>query len=331
MLQAIINTTLLDDVFQADPTTNKLESYMAARTSHGAALFVPSGTMGNQVALRCHLQRPPYAVLCDSRGHIIQWEAGGAAQLCGALVKGISPANGEFLTREDIKKHVVLGDEIHSTPTRVISLENTLGGTIMPLTETQRISDFARENGIKIHLDGARLWDAVAAGAGSLSDYCKLFDSVMLCFSKGLGAPAGSILVGDKAFIKHARWIRKFLGGGMRQSGVLTAAARIAIDETFGTDPCGKDGKLREGHLIAKKIDGLWTNRGGKLLKKTETNMVWLDLESVNVSIETFVDMCKELGILVAGPRLVVHYQINDVAVKRLEKIFEKILQGAVP
>ncbi|KAI6251343.1 Aldolase vrtJ [Erysiphe necator] len=326
MLEAIKNTTLLDDVFQTDPTTNNLEAHLAERTSHQAAIFVLSGTMGNQLAIRSHLQQPPYAVLCDHRGHIFEWEAGGVASLCGALIKTIVPSNGEFLTLEDIEKNVVLGDEIHSTPTRLISLENTLGGIIMPLSETRRISKFAREHGIKIHLDGARLWEAVAAGAGSLIDYCELFDSVSLCFSKGLGAPVGSILVGEEAFIKHARWIRKSIGGGLRQPGVLTAAARVALDETFGSGPWGDGGKLKASHSLAKKIANSWTARGGKLLKRTDTNMVWLDLEASNVNVETFVKIGKENELQIAGPRLVVHYQICDEAVTKLEKIFEDIL-----
>ncbi|RKF59419.1 Aldolase vrtJ [Erysiphe neolycopersici] len=331
MLEAIKNTTLLDDVFQADPTTNDLETHLAARTSHQAALFVLSGTMGNQLALRSHLQQPPYAVLCDNRGHIFEWEAGGVATLCGALIKSVIPSNGEYLTLEDIEKNVVLGDEIHSTPTRVISLENTLGGIIMPLSETKRISKFAREYGIKIHLDGARLWEAVAAGAGSLIDYCELFDSVSLCFSKGLGAPVGSILVGEEAFIKHARWMRKSIGGGIRQSGVLTSAARVALDETFGSGPWGDGGKLKASHLVAKKIAKAWTSRGGRLLRRTETNMVWLNLEASNVNDDTFINIAKENELQVSGPRLVVHYQISEEAVDKLERVFERILLTSTP
>src|SRR6187402_826542 len=201
MLAAIQNTTLLDDVFQEDPTTNSLESHMASLTQHEAALFVLSGTMGNQLALRTHLTQPPHSVLCDYRAHILQWEAGGVATLSGALVKGVVPKNGVYLTLEDIEKNVILGDEIHTCPTRVISLENTLGGTIMPLSEVRKISAFAKEHDIRLHLDGARIWEAVVAGAGSLTDYTKEFDSVSLCFSKGLGAPVGSILVGKAKFI----------------------------------------------------------------------------------------------------------------------------------
>jgi threonine aldolase len=328
MLAAIQNTTLLDDVFLEDPTTNDLEAHMASLTSHEAALFVLSGTMGNQLALRAHLTQPPHSILCDYRAHILEWEAGGVASLCGALVRGVVPSNGVYLTLEDVKKNVKLGDEIHGAPTRVIALENTLGGTIMPLSEVRKISAFAKEYGIKLHLDGARFWEAVVAGAGSLPDFTKEFDSVSLCFSKGLGAPVGSILVGKKAFIKHARWVRKSIGGGLRQPGVVTAAARIAVDETFGKGPNGEGGLLKGSHVMAKRIATLWESMGGKLGKPTETNMVWFDLETAGWSEEEFVELGKEHGLRLLGGRLVVHYQIGEEAVERLEKAMRVVMQG---
>src|SRR6266568_1229864 len=147
------------------------------------------------------------------------------------------PSNGIYLTLEDIKKHIVLTEDQCSCPTCVIHLENTLGGTVMPLEETRRISEFVRSKGIKVYCDGARLWDAVVAGAGSLIDFCALYDSVSLCFTKGLGASVGSILVGEKEFIKRAKWLRKSIGGSMRQPGIVAAAARAALDEAFGMDP----------------------------------------------------------------------------------------------
>lgn len=327
MLTAIQNTTLLDDVFVEDPTTNSLETYMAERTHHEAALFVLSGTMGNQIALRSHLTQPPYSILCDYRAHILKWEAGGAASLCGALVEGVRPKNGDYLTLEDIKREITLSDDVHACPTRVISLENTLGGTIMPLAEVKRISEFAKEHDVKLHLDGARIWEAVVAGAGSLHEYTSLFDSVSLCFSKGLGAPVGSILVGTKPFIKHARWVRKSIGGGLRQPGVVTAAARVAVEETFGRSPDGSDGLLKRSHETAKKIATTWQNLGGKLEKPTETNMVWLDLDDVGCGEGEFEKLGKERGLRVGRGRLVVHYQICDEAVAKLEEIMRILMK----
>lgn len=326
MLAAITNTTLLDDVFREDPTTTSLETHIAQLTAHESALFVLSGTMGNQLALRSHLTQPPHSVLCDYRAHILEWEAGGAASLCGALVRGVVPSNGVHLTLDDIKKNIVLSDDVHACPTRVIALENTLGGTIMPLSETHKICAFAKGHGVKVHLDGARIWEAVVAGAGSLPDFTSCCDSVSLCFSKGLGAPVGSILVGSEAFIKHARWVRKSIGGGLRQLGVVTAAARVAVDETFGKGPDGEGGLLRRSHEVAKQIAGMWTGMGGRLSNPTETNMVWFDLEDCRVSEEGFVELGKKHGLRFLGPRLVVHYQISEEAVERLRSVMEDMM-----
>lgn len=326
MLLAIQNTTLKDDVFHEDETTTDLEAYLAMRTGHEDALFVMSGTMGNQLAVRSHLTQIPHSVLCDYRAHILTAEAGGAASLSQAIVTGVVPANGTYLTLEDIEKNVVISDDIHGCPTKLIALENTLGGTIMPLSEVRKISAFAKEHNIKLHLDGARLWNAVVEGAGSLSHYCREFDSVSLCFSKGLGAPIGSMLVGKKEFIRHARWVRKSIGGGMRQLGVLTSAARVAVDETFGKDPNGQDGKLKNSHVVAKRIASIWTGLGGNLSKPTETNMVWLDLEDAGISNAEFRELGKENRLKVLGGRLVVHYQISEEAVNTLESVMKEIL-----
>jgi threonine aldolase len=326
MLAAIENTTLFDDVFLEDPTTTSLESAMANLASHESALFVLSGTMGNQVALRCHLTQPPHSVLCDSRAHILSSEAGGVASLSGALVMGIAPSNGVYLTLEDIKKHAIISDDIHCCPTKVIALENTLSGTIMPLSEVHRISAFARQNGIRLHLDGARLWEVAAAGAGSIPEFCRCFDSVSLCFSKGLGAPIGSILVGSTAFIKHARWVRKSIGGGVRMSGIIAAAARAAVDDVFGLGPNGKGGKLRETHARARQIADMWQQRGGEVSRPVETNMVWLDLEHAGLSTGAFVEISKKHGLKMLGGRLVVHYQICDDAVTRLGMVMDEIV-----
>jgi threonine aldolase len=215
MLEAIASTTLLDDVYREDPTTNALESFIATLTGKPAALLVLSGTMGNQVALRSHLQGPPHGIVTDPNTHIMQWEAGGVASLCGALMQTVLPRNGRYVTLEDIRTVAVIGDDIHYCPTRVVSLENTINGAVVPLEEMRRIYAWSRAEGIAVHLDGARLWEAVAAGAGTLEDYCACADSVSLCFSKGLGAPMGSILVGTEGFVKRARGIRKMLGGGV--------------------------------------------------------------------------------------------------------------------
>ena len=327
MLEAIINTTLQDDVFLEDPTTNDLESYMAELSGHEAGLLVMSGTMGNQVALRTHLMQPPHSVLCDIRGHINNYEAGGVSSLSNAMLIPIRPSNDHHLMLEDVQKHAIVSDDVHACPTRVISLENTLDGMVMPLDEVRRIANFAREHNIKMHLDGARIWEAVAADAGSLPDFTSEFDSVSMCFSKGLGAPIGSIIVGSKSFIAHARRIRKMIGGGTRQAGVISAAARVAVDEGFGRGSNGEGGKLRACHARARKVAELWESKGGKLANPTETNMVWLDLEREGVSAGEFAEMSAKEELKARGGRLVVHYQITEEAVERLGRVMDVVLQ----
>ncbi|EXJ57014.1 threonine aldolase [Cladophialophora yegresii CBS 114405] len=327
MLEAIMYTTLQDDVMVEDPTTNNLESYIAELAGHEAALLVMSGTMGNQVALRTHLTAPPHSVLCDIRSHIYNYEAGGVSSLSSAMILPIRPRNGHHLTLEDVKEHAIVSSDVHACPTRVISLENTLDGMIMPLAEVRRIAEFARAHDIKLHLDGARIWEAVAANAASLPDYCTLFDSVSMCFSKGLGAPIGSIIVGSKPYIAHARRIRKMIGGGTRQAGVISAAARVAVDEGFGHGPNGEGGNLRASHARARNVAEMWTSRGGKLANPTETNMVWLDLAREGISATEFARLAAEEGLKAFSGRLVVHYQITDEAVERLGRVMDAVLR----
>jgi len=322
MLKAIQQCTLLDDVAMEDPTTLSLERFIADLSGKEDALFVLSGTMGNQIALRAHLTTPPHAVLCDRRGHIINYEAGGVATLSQAMVQPLDAQNGKYLTLEEIQKHAILSDNVHACPTRVISLENTLNGTVMPLSEVNRISAWARENNIIMHLDGARLWEAVAAGAGTLRDFCAAFDSVSLCFSKGLGAPIGSIIVGTDTFIKRSRWIRKSIGGGLRQAGVVAAPARVAVEDTF------LGGKLLHSHQTAKRIQQMWTSLGGKVDYPVDTNMVWLDLEAHKLGTNDFITLGDKYGLRLQGGRLVVHYQICEEAIEKLRKLFTEILQG---
>lgn len=322
MMQAIQQCTLLDDVTMEDPTTLSLERFIADLSGKEDALLVLSGTMGNQVALRAHLTCPPHAVLCDRRGHIINYEAGGVASLSQAMMQPIDAKNGTYLTLEDVQQYAVLSDDVHACPTRVISLENTLNGAIMPLSEVRRISAWARKNGIIMHLDGARLWEAVAAGAGSLKEFCAEFDSISLCFSKGLGAPIGSIIVGTDAFIKRSRWIRKSIGGGLRQAGVVAAPARVAVEETF------LGGKLAQSHENAKRIQKIWTDLGGKLQYPVDTNMVWLDLAAHNVDLNHFIELGDKYGVKVRAGRFVVHYQIGEEAIERVRKVFTDALTG---
>jgi threonine aldolase len=320
MLAAIQATTLLDDVFEEDKTTKDLECLVADLTGKEAALLVLSGTMGNQVSLRAHLGGPPQSIVCDHRAHVVLYEAGGSASLCGALIKAVVPANKHHLTLEDVQANASIIDDVHYCPTRVVCLENTLNGTIMPLDECRRISAWARQHGLLVHLDGARLWEAVAAGGGSLKDYCSCFDSVSLCFSKGLGAPIGSIVVGCKAFIQKARWARKMLGGGTRQAGVISAPARVSVEETF------LGGKLAAAHDKARDLGRYWQELGGTLAEPVETNMLWINLESISVKYDDVARIATGHGIRAFGDRFVVHYQVSDEAISRLKSCMKALI-----
>ncbi|KAH7412088.1 pyridoxal phosphate-dependent transferase [Phaeosphaeria sp. MPI-PUGE-AT-0046c] len=232
MLAAIVNTTLRDDVFKEDTTTTEFESDIASRCGQEAGLFTITGTMANQLGLRTLLTQPPHAILADARAHILTNEAGGPAFMSGAMIQAVTPSNGKYLTLEDIEANAVLTNNIHKCPTRVVALENTIGGVVVPLAEI-------------VHLDGARLFEAVATGAGSLKEYGQLVDTLAVDFSKDLGAPMGAMLLGSSAYIAQASWTRKSIGGAMRQAGVLTAAARVAVDEQFGEGEYGEARKLR--------------------------------------------------------------------------------------
>ncbi|RSL81728.1 hypothetical protein CEP51_005608 [Fusarium floridanum] len=331
MLNAIQSCTLGDDVFGEDDNTTQLETYVARRTGKEAGLYVLSGTMGNQLALRSLLTQPPYSVLCDYRSHIFAHEAGGTSPLSGAQPQPVVPKNGKYLTLEDLHEHVVLGQDIHTCLTRVISLENTIHGLVMPLHEIERISTFAKEHGIKMHLDGARLWEACVAKAGTLTEFCRHFDTVSLCLSKGLGAPVGSVLVGTEPIIRHARWVRKSIGGGIRQAGILTSAGLVAIRQHFGESDFGEDGLLPATHEMARRVEDLWINMGGRVIEPAETNMCWLDLKAAGCSTERFVELGKEAGLVFMSHRLVTHYQVAqnaDYVLRRLKLVFRRALEG---
>jgi threonine aldolase len=330
MLAAIVNTTLRDDVFREDTTTMDFESEIAAMCGHAAGLFTITGTMANQLGLRTLLTQPPHAILADSKAHILTNEAGGPAFMSGAMIQAIEPSNGKYLALEDIEANAVLTDNIHKCPTRVIVLENTISGVIVPLSEMAKISQWARTNDVRIHLDGARLFEAVAAGAGSLQEYCRLVDTVSLDFSKDLGAPMGAMLLGGNEKIAQARRIRKSIGGGMRQAGVLSAAARVAVEDQFGPDDNGQSGKLRRVHEKAKEVGQMWQNKGGKLTKDVETNQVWIDLQTLGIKDQEWNEIGRDLDVDLDGPRLVLHHQIGEDAIQRLGRAFDTVLLRAV-
>jgi threonine aldolase len=236
------------------------------------------------------------------------------------MIQPIRPSNNVYLTLEDVKRAIVLDEDVHAAPTRVISLENTLGGSIMPLTEVRRIAAFAREHKVKLHLDGARLWNVIAAGAGTLEDFAKEFDSVSVCFSKGLGAPVGSMLVGSEAFIKRARWIRKSIGGGMRQTGPLINAARTALEEVYP--------KLARTHAMAQAINIHLSKHGIKTVLPVDTSIIFIDLEEARLHNDWLVEEGAKRGLKIGyGGRIVLHHQITDESIEKLKESITAIVK----
>ena len=343
MLNSITYTTLLDDVLHADPTTNVLEESIATLLGHDSATLISSGTMGNQLSIRIHLSSspvngPPHSVLADARSHVIGYEAGSMAALSGGFPIPVTPPEAkmggkQYLTLEDVKANVVLSDDVHFAPTALVCLENTIHGSIVPLDEVKAITSWARERGIKTHLDGARLWEAVAAQVSrgehgrslekGMRAYGECFDSVTLCFSKGLGAPIGSVLVGSKEFTKRARHVRRRGGGGMTQTGIISAPAKVSVEETFF------GGQLVRSHEVARRVAEMWTTKGGRLIRAVETNMVWIDLGVWEGMSGVWEAEAEREGLTVYGGsrgRVVVHYQICEEAVQKLGSVFGRVL-----
>lgn len=332
MLEAIVSTSLGDGDMGEDETTKSFQDYVAGLVGHEAAILVMTGSMGNNVALRSALKAPPHSILADQRGHIINWESGGVSSLCSALIKGVIPSNGHHLTLEDVKKNATVTESYYDAPTRVISLENTLAGTIMPLEDIRAISRWARtqEPPIHMHLDGARLWEAVTAGACTLLEIGECFDSIQLCLTKGLGAPVGSVVTGTTAFVKRADWARKHFGGSVRASGVIAAPARVAINNVF----FGAPSKMSLAQDKARRASKLWEELGGKLTMPTETNMVWLDIPGSGLTVEHYMAVARGFAITVGEPihgRLCFHYQITDQTFMALCEFFRAVLRGPSP
>lgn len=320
MLAAIAAASVGDDVYQEDETTNAFQERIRQLTGKDGALFFPSGTMSNQVGVRSNLFQPPYSIVADDRAHVYRNEAAGLAILSQAIVYPANPKNGKYVTLEDIKARVIDYKDIHVPTTKLICLENTISGVIVPLEEIKRISEFAREKNIRMHLDGARLWNASAETGIPLKEYCQYFDTVSLCLSKGLGAPIGSVLVADKKTLEHARWIRKQQGGGMRQVGLLAAAANVAIDEVWPT--------MKETHAVVKKLaDYLAKELGFKYEVPVETNFIFIDARRSGLDIELFEDESKRRGLNVVSNRLSFHYQISPESIELLKEAAKTALE----
>lgn len=321
MREAMARAVCGDDVAGTDPTTNALQRMLAQLTGKEAALFLPSGTQANQLALHAHVTHwgVPVSILCDARAHVHVHETGGLAYHSRATTQPVAPRNGHHLTREDVEAHAHIDADQYSAPTRVVALENTLHGLIFPQDEIRRIAAWAAPRGVVLHLDGARLWHVAAETGASLRELCAPFVTVSLCLSKGLGAPVGSVLVGPAALLERVRMFRKLFGGGMRQSGVLAAAAHVALYDTFP--------RLRDTHALARRLAARLAASGIAILVPVETNMVLFDVRPAGIAPDALAARAAALEppIAVRNGRLVVHWQTSDELPARLGALIDQL------
>ncbi len=324
MRSAMMNADVNDDVIDVDPSVAKLQETIAEMLGKEAAMFMPSGTMTNQVAVRLHC-RPGDELICESGCHIYNYEQGGYAQLSNVAAKTIKGKNSAI--QLDQLYNAVNPDNEHAVRTRLICLENTHnkgGGVVLPYEGVAEICGWAHEKGLITHLDGARLFNAVVASGKSASDWAQHFDTVSICFSKGLGAPVGSALVGTKDMIYDMRRHRKLFGGGMRQSGFLAAAAQFALENNIE--------RLADDHANAKHIgqsvvetEGLYLD-----LSRVETNIVVFRVDSEVATAAEFCVAAEAAGVWMfpfshEDVRAVTHLHISEADAKRAGEIIAQV------
>ncbi len=308
MLEAMMKAKVGDDVFGEDPSINELEQMASDMFGMEAALFCPSGTMTNQIAIKCHTQ-PGDEVICDESSHVYQYEGGGIAFNSGASVK-LLPGDYGRINAEQVS-NAIQPDDLHRPHSSLVSLENTSnrgGGSCYDFNEIKKIQTVCKENNLTFHLDGARLWNAMVAKNETPKQYGEIFDSISVCLSKSLGCPVGSLLLGKKDFIRKARRVRKVFGGGMRQAGFLAAAGIYALQNNIE--------RLAEDHLHARQIAG--TIAGKDFVNQVfpvETNIIIFELKE-GMTAPQLVARLKEQNILgyAISPnrvRLVTHLDIT--------------------
>jgi threonine aldolase len=322
MRRAMAEAEVGDDVYLEDPTVNHLQERAAEIFEKEAALFVPSGTMGNQICVRLHT-RPGTEVVLEERSHIFNYEMGSSAVLSGVTLRPVR-GEGGLLDWNLVRGAVHSQTPYYVTPTSLITLENShnmAGGSVIPLAVAGEICDGAHALGLAVHLDGARIFNAAVALKTTVAEIARPFDSAMFCLSKGLGAPVGSIIVGKNDFINEARNWRKLLGGGMRQVGVLAAAGIVALEESPAA--------LHEDHANAKRLaQGLAELPGIKIdSERVQTNIVIFDISATGLTTAQFTSELRSSGILANGissreMRMVTHYDVNR---HEIEKTIEAV------
>jgi len=330
MREAMAKAEVGDDVYGEDPTINRLEAIAASMLGKEAGLFVASGTMGNITAILAHCGRGDEAILGD-KAHTVLYEAGGISALGGVHSRQIPNQADGTLRTEDIRA-AIRTDDYHFPVTKMVALENThnrCGGVPLSVEYTQAVGELAHEHNLKLHIDGARIFNAAAAFSTTAKELVAPADSVTFCLSKGLCAPVGSVLCGSEAFIHQARRVRKQLGGGMRQAGILAAAGIVAL-ETM-PQRLGED-HIRAQHLAQglSQIPGVELDPGSPF-----TNMVFFNLseEVVPITAPEVAERLATQGIKVIGVgerrfRLVTHYWIDDEDIQRTVKAFAEVLAG---
>ena len=326
MRQAMAAAEVGDDVYGDDPTVNSLEERLAAMFGHQAGLFCPTGSLANQLAIRT-LVKPGEELLVETRSHIVRAELGAAATFSGITTR-TWPSTDGLLKADDALAiaHENAGPYLVST--KAIAVENTHnfgGGTVQPIDEIAKLSSAAHARGIAMHLDGARIWNAHVASGVSFSEYGKHFDTISVCLSKGLGAPIGSVMLSTKERVAEARIWRKRYGAGMRQVGIIAAAAHYALDHNID--------RLAEDHGRAEKIAIALAAIDSSLVdpSKVHTNIVGLELSTIGMTAADLTARCKEAGLWISalGPhyaRLVTHLDFDDAQSDAAIEILKRAL-----
>ncbi|HVZ25477.1 MAG TPA: GntG family PLP-dependent aldolase [Sediminibacterium sp.] len=322
MREAMIQAPLGDDVFGEDPTVNQLEAYCADLFGMESAVFCPSGTMTNQIAIKCHTQ-PGDEVICDRLSHIYQYEGGGIAFNSGASVRLLEGDRGRITAAQ--VQAAINPDDLHKPVSTLVSLENTAnrgGGSCYEFADIEAIKQVCLTNNLKLHLDGARLFNALVAKGESPEQYGSVFDSISVCLSKGLGSPVGSILLGSTPFIKKARRIRKVLGGGMRQAGMLAAAGLYALQNQVT--------RLQEDHDRAKELAAILATKDfvGEIMP-VETNILIFGVRG-RFTAPSLAAKLAESGIRVIAIspeqiRIVIHLDIQPADMQVTKQVLQSL------
>jgi threonine aldolase len=323
MLQAMFNAKVGDDVFGEDPTINQLEEKTAAMFGMEAAIFCPSGTMTNQIAIKCHTQ-PGDEIICDKLSHIYQYEGGGIAFNSGCSIKLVEGVYGR-ITAGQVEHSINNRNDVHKAYSRLVSLENTAnrgGGSCYDFEEFKAIKKVCGENNLLLHLDGARLFNALVTKNEPAKDYGKIFDSISICISKGLGAPAGSVLIGTKQFIAKARRIRKIFGGGMRQAGYLAAACIYALDNNIE--------RLKHDHHHAQQLaNALRSKAFVENMMPVETNIVIFEVNNKYTAPVIAAEFKKHdiLAIAISSTqiRMVTHLDITGSMIDKTVDVINQL------